>query len=149
MFDRFRDLFPRKRPTPALTLRALRGGVEDQTLRMCGLSRQKRAYMLDLAQRIEDGRLPLRRLRSMEDEQVTQALVQVHGIGRWTAEMFLIFTLCRRDVLPVDDLGLREACRRAWGLRERPGARVISERAEAWRPWRTVATWYLWRWLEG
>ena len=81
----------------------------------------------------------------MSDEQVIEALVGVNGIGRWTAEMFLIFTLNRPDVLPVDDLGLREGVREVYGLPERPGAKALTELGEKWRPYRTVATWYVWR----
>lgn len=144
LFGRFRDLFPQRRPTPPLVLDALNGRAE-QVMRACGLSRQKAAYLRDLAQHFVDGRIPTRRLARMEDEQVIEALVNVKGIGRWTAEMFLIFVLNRPDVFPVDDLGLREGVREVFQLPERPGAKQLMEMAEPWRPWRTVATWYVWR----
>jgi len=84
-------------------------------------------------------------LPRMSDEEVVETLTQVNGIGRWTAEMFLIFTLNRPDVLPVDDLGLREGIREIYGRKERPTARQCIAIGEKWRPWRTMATWYLWR----
>ncbi len=144
LFGRFRDLFPARRPTPARVLAALEGS-DPELLRRCGLSRQKAAYLQDLSRHFVDGRIPTRRLGRMDDEAVIDALVEVKGIGRWTAEMFLIFTLNRPDVLPVDDLGLREGVRAVYGLTERPGAGTVTEIAERWRPWRTIATWYLWR----
>ena len=144
LFGRFRELFPRGRPTPALVLEALRDGKPD-TLRHCGLSRQKAEYLQDLSRRFVACEIPTRRLSRMGDEEVTESLIRVKGIGRWTAEMFLIFVLNRPDVLPVDDLGLREAVREVYGLSERPKAAEVTARAEPWRPYRTVATWYLWR----
>ena len=114
-------------------------------LRKCGLSRQKASYLQDLSRHFLDGRIPTRRLGRMGDEEVVESLVEVKGIGRWTAEMFLIFTLNRPDVLPLDDLGLREGVREVYGLPERPGAKALSELAERWRPFRTVGTWYVWR----
>jgi DNA-3-methyladenine glycosylase II len=144
LFGRFRDLFPQRRPTPALVLEALRRQPAD-VIRHCGLSRQKAVYIQDLAQHFVDGRIPTRRLTRMDDEAVIEALVNVNGIGRWTAEMFLIFVLNRPDVLPVDDLGLREGVREIYKLPERPGAKLLTAMGEKWRPWRTVATWYVWR----
>ena len=144
LFGRFRDLFPQRRPTPPLVLEALRTQPAD-VMKYCGLSRQKAAYIKDLAEHFIDNRIPTRRLARMDDEAVVEALVNVNGIGRWTAEMFLIFTLNRPDVLPVDDLGLQEGVRELRGLAERPRAKALAGMCEAWRPWRTVATWYLWR----
>ena len=144
LFDRFRDHFPRRRPTPERALELLTAG-DEQTLRRCGLSRQKRSYLIDLARHFVDGSIPVRRLGRMEDEEVIQTLVRVNGIGRWTAEMFLIFVLNRPDVLPVDDLGLREGVRALYRMTKRPAGKIVTEMAERWRPWRTVATWYLWR----
>lgn len=143
LFDRFCALFPRKRPTPPLVLKALDGDA--QVLRRCGLSRQKCAYVRDLAQHFVDGRIPTRRFGKMSDQQISDALVAVHGIGRWTAEMFLIFVLNRPDVWPADDLGLQEAVKRAYGMNQRPSARAVQEFGERFRPHRTAATWYLWR----
>jgi DNA-3-methyladenine glycosylase II len=144
LFGRFRDLFPMRRPTPGLVLEALKTRPAE-VIRHCGLSRQKAEYVRDLAQHFVDGRIPTRRLASMDDEAVIEALVNVKGIGRWTAEMFLIFTLNRPDVLPVDDLGLQEGVREIYGLGDRVKGKVLAGRCEDWRPWRTVATWYVWR----
>jgi len=144
LFRRFRDLFPQRRPTPALVLEALKRNPTS-VIRHCGLSRQKAVYVQDLARHFVDGRIPTRRLARMDDEAVIEALVNVNGIGRWTAEMFLIFVLNRPDVLPVDDLGLREGVRELYELEERPGAKALTAMGEKWRPWRTVATWYVWR----
>jgi DNA-3-methyladenine glycosylase II len=145
LFGRFRDLFPMRRPTPGLVIQMLEGSGAAASMRACGLSRQKAAYLLDLARHFQNGEIPTRRLSSMDDEAVIEALVRVHGIGRWTAEMFLIFTLNRPDVLPVDDLGLREAVRDVYKLPQRPTPTEVIERGEIWRPYRSVATWYLWR----
>jgi len=144
LFGRFRDLFPMRRPTPGLVLEALRSRPAE-VIRHCGLSRQKAEYVRDLAQHFVDGRIPTRRLASMDDEAVVEALVNVKGIGRWTAEMFLIFTLNRPDVLPVDDLGLQEGVREIYGWGERLKGKALAEKCEQWRPWRTVGTWYVWR----
>ena len=148
LFGRFRDLFPGRRPTPGRLLELIAAGdnrLPGPGLDRCGLSRQKRAYLADLARHFTDGEIPTRRLGRMDDERVIDSLVRVKGIGRWTAEMFLIFTLNRPDVLPVDDLGLREGVRAIYGLAERPGAAELTKLAEPWRPYRSVATWYVWR----
>jgi 3-methyladenine DNA glycosylase/8-oxoguanine DNA glycosylase len=116
-------------------------------LRRVGLSRQKVAYMRDLTARVQDG-LPLGRLARLPDEDVIEALTHVKGIGRWTAEMFLIFRLGRLDVLPVSDYGVRKAMQRAYRKRELPQAAWIQRVAEPWRPYRSAACWYLWRSLE-
>src|SRR4029079_19084850 len=110
-----------------------------------GLSRQKAKYLLDLARPFQNGEIPTRRLSSMDDEACIEFFPRVHGIGRWTAQMFLMFTLNRPDVLPVDDLGLREAVRDVYKLPKRPTPKEVVERGEIWRPYRSVATWYLWR----
>src|SRR5687767_5060852 len=136
LFGRFRELFPMRRPTPARVVKALTNG-DAAALRRCGLSRQKHAYVLDLAERFAAGRMPTRKFARMTDEQIIESLVEVKGIGRWTAEMFLIFVLNRPDVLPVDDLGLREGARRFYDLAERPDARELTALGEQWRPWRT------------
>ncbi len=122
--------------------------VEPARLRLAGLSRQKSAYLMDLALHFHDGRLQPGRWARMDDEAVIAELTQVKGIGRWTAEMFLIFHLLRPDVLPIGDLGLQ----RAISLHYNRG-RALSEArllriARPWAPWRTVATWYLWRSLD-
>ena len=121
------------------------GGDE---LRAAGLSRQKAGYLRNLADRSASGALPLERLQRLDDEQVIRALVQVRGIGRWSAEMFLMFRLGRLDVLPVDDLGLRKGAQLVYGLRQLPDGRRLHRLAERWIPFRSIATWYLWRSLE-
>jgi DNA-3-methyladenine glycosylase II len=143
LFGRFRQQFPGKRPTPALVIRLLDG--DPARLKTCGLSRQKMKYLRDLADHFVFARIPTRRLAAMSDQEVIDALVRVHGIGRWTAEMFLMFVLNRTDVLPVDDLGLRDAVKDVYGLKQRPTAKELTALAEGWRPWRSLATWYLWR----
>jgi 3-methyladenine DNA glycosylase/8-oxoguanine DNA glycosylase len=114
-------------------------------LRALGLSWAKAQSLCELAQRVAAEELPLERLDSMDDEEVIARLVPVRGIGRWTAEMFLIFSLGRMDVLPVDDFGLRAGVRDTYGLEELPGKPSLHAMAERWRPYRSVATWYMWR----
>jgi hypothetical protein len=97
------------------------------------------------AEHFVSGKVPTRRLSAMSDQKVVDALMKVHGIGQWTAEMFLMFVLNRTDVLPVDDLGLRDAVREVYKLDHRPTATEVTLLAEPWRPWRSLATWYLWR----
>jgi DNA-3-methyladenine glycosylase II len=109
-----------------------------------GLSRTKVSYLRDLAERIETGRLVLEELDHLPDEQVSERLVEVKGVGQWTADMFLIFHLGRPDVLPVGDLGLRRAAMLAYGLRKLPESPRFTKLARPWRPWRSVASWYLW-----
>jgi DNA-3-methyladenine glycosylase II len=141
----FPQSFPLPPPDAACVARAGREGR--QILRRAGASRQKSRYLIDLAGHFESGKIPTRRLASMDDEQVIETLTEVNGIGRWTAEMFLMFTLNRPDVLPVDDLGLRKGMQMFFKLRRPPLAKQMYKLAEPWRPWRTVATWYIWRGL--
>jgi DNA-3-methyladenine glycosylase II len=122
--------------------------TEPERLRAAGLSRAKVVYLRDLSQRVMDGSLPLDALEALADEEVIEALVRVKGIGRWSAEMFLMFRLRRPDVLPVGDLGIVRAVQRAYGLRRAPDAVRLRRIGEAWRPYRTLACWYLWRSLE-
>jgi len=142
IFGRFKDLFP-DGVTPQAVLEA-----PVETLRGVGFSRAKAAYAHDLAAHVLDGRLELERLDELSDEEIVRELTAVKGIGRWTAEMILMFDLARPDILPVDDLGIREGFRRAYGLPERPGPEEMARIAEPWRPWRSVGSWYLWRVLE-
>jgi len=114
-------------------------------LRAAGLSRQKVRYIRDIASRAANGALPLERLGRLNDEAIMERLVAVKGIGRWTAEIFMMFSLGRPDVFPVDDLGLQHAVRMAYGLRRMPSEKKMLELGEAWRPHRSVASWYLWR----
>ena len=123
-------------------------GVTDDALRAAGMSRQKTAYLRDLCDRIGGGSLDLDALDALADEEVIDALVKVKGIGRWSAEMFLIFRLHRPDVLPVGDLGIVVAVQRAYRLRARPKPERLRKIGEVWRPYRSVASWYLWRSLD-
>ncbi len=122
--------------------------LSDEQLRQVGMSRQKSAYLRDLAAKAESGELPLDALSDMADEQVIEAITKVKGLGRWSAEMFLMFRLRRPDVLPVDDLGIVNAIHRLYKLRKKPTANRILKMGEVWRPYRTVACYYLWRSLE-
>ena len=117
-------------------------------LRAIGLSRQKSAYILDLAQRTHSGLLDFEAIEGLSDEEVIARLTEVKGVGVWTAHMFLIFALRRTDVLPTGDLGVRSAIRKAYELSELPKPAEIEEIARAWRPYCTVAAWYLWRSLD-
>ena len=130
-------------PTPARVDR-----VSDAQLRSAGLSGQKVGYLRDLCRRMTDGSLPLDTLNVLPDEEVIAALTQVKGIGRWTAEMFLMFRLHRPDVLPVGDLGIVKAVQRAYRLRTLPSAARLLRLGESWRPYRSVACWYLWASLD-
>jgi DNA-3-methyladenine glycosylase II len=122
--------------------------LSDDQLRAVGMSRQKGAYFRDLSEKVLSGALPLDSLDAMSDEEVIAALTQVKGIGRWSAEMFLMFRLHRPDVLPVDDLGIVNAVKNVYGLRKKPTADRIRKIGESWRPYRSVASWYLWRSLD-
>ena len=122
--------------------------ISDDQLRGAGLSRQKSAYLRDLGDKVSSGLLPVHSLADLTDDEVIEAIVKVKGLGRWSAEMFLMFRLRRPDVLPVDDLGIVTAIQRLYGLRTRPKPDRIRKIAESWRPYRTVACWYLWRSLE-
>ena len=117
-------------------------------LRSCGLSERKAEYMRDLAQHFSSGRLDPTHWHSLDDDIVIAELTQVKGIGRWTAEMFLMFNLMRPDILPLGDLGLLNAIYRHYNDEESMSLSEISELAERWRPWRSVASWYLWRSLD-
>ena len=114
-------------------------------LRKAGLSGSKVEFLRDLARRVRDGKLDLRRLAKLPDEDVVAELIEVKGIGRWTAEMFLIFHLARPDVVSTGDLGIRRAVQIAYGLEELPGPTELERIAEEWRPHRTLACLYLWR----
>jgi DNA-3-methyladenine glycosylase II len=120
------------------------GRLTDDELRLAGLSGQKTRYMRDLSRRVLEGSLGLADLESLDDEAVIGALTTVKGIGRWTAEMFLIFRLQRPDVLPVGDLGIVKAVQQNYGMRRAPSPTRLMKLGEQWRPYRTVACWYLW-----
>jgi DNA-3-methyladenine glycosylase II len=120
-----------------------------EDLRAAGLSAAKACSLCDLAEKVRSQALPLDALHELPDEEVIARLVPVRGIGRWTAEMFLIFSLGRLDVLPVDDWGLRVGIQRQYSLGEPPTKAHVVELAEPWRPYRSIATWYFWRSLGG
>jgi DNA-3-methyladenine glycosylase II len=122
--------------------------LELEALAACGLSRRKAEYLRDLAGHFVDGRIEPERWENMPDEGVIAELIDVRGIGRWTAEMFLIFNLLRPDVWPVDDIGLQKAVAVHYLEKERPTPRALRQHGERHAPWRTVATWYLWRSLD-
>jgi DNA-3-methyladenine glycosylase II len=129
--------------TPASVLACQRSAM-----RACGLSERKVEYIADLARHFADGTIHVARWPEMGDEEVIAELVQVRGIGRWTAEMFLIFNLLRPDVFPLDDLGLQRAIRLAYFNRRQRSLGAMRRLGESWQPWRSVATWYLWRSLD-
>jgi methylated-DNA-[protein]-cysteine S-methyltransferase len=146
IFARVRALFPRAHegPTAEQILRA-----SDEKLRGAGLSGSKVLSLRDLARRARAGEIPsLAEVQGMEDEAIVERLTEVRGIGRWTVEMLLIFRLGRPDVLPADDYGIRKGFALSFRKRELPGRKELEKRGERWRPYRTVASWYLWRALE-
>src|SRR3954468_20736846 len=130
-------------PNPKALLRK-----RPQTLRKAGLSNAKVEFLRDLAKRVTDGRLDLERLKDLPDEDVVAELIEVKGVGQWTAEMFLIFHLARPDVVAVGDLGIRRAVQIAYGMDDLPGPEELEKLAEEWRPHRTLACLYLWRSLD-
>lgn len=146
LFERFCGQFERCRPTPLAVLEFLQG--DEETIRVAGLSRQKRAYIADLATHFHHGKVQTRRLAGMDDDAIVEAMLPIKGIGRWTVEMFLIFCLNRPDVFPVDDFGVRKGVQVAYGLEELPKKKELLEIGEKWRPWRTVASWYFWRYAD-
>ncbi len=117
-------------------------------LRACGLSTAKTAAIRDLALHVVEGRLPLDYIEQLPDESIIEALVQVRGVGRWTAQMFLMFRLGRPDVLPVLDLGVRKGAQRIYRMRALPEVDRLEKVARKWRPWATIASWYCWRVLD-
>ena len=144
IFSRFLALYPGNDfPAPS---RVVETPLE--TLRGVGLSRQKASYLQDLCARVESGALALDTLDAMPDGQVMATLTAVKGIGRWTAEMILIFQLGRPDILPVDDVGLLRSIQRVYGLKRRPTEQKVLRLGEKWRPYRSIAAWYLWAALD-
>ena len=135
-------MYPGNAPTPAAIL-----ATTDERLRAAGLSRQKIAYLRDLAARVESGALPLDHVHTLDDDALIAHLVQVKGIGRWTAQMFLMFKLGRPDVLPELDLGIQNAIKRAYRKRK-VGPRDVKRIGAKWSPYASVACWYLWRSLD-
>jgi DNA-3-methyladenine glycosylase II len=143
IWNRVLERFDGEEPTPAQLLE-----VRADRLRRAGLSRAKVAYLRDLAERVRDGRLDLEGLPELSDEDIVAELTEIKGIGRWTAEMFLMFHLARPDVISTGDLGLRRAIQIEYGLDELPGPTDFERIAEPWRPHRTLGCLYLWRSLD-
>lgn len=143
ILSRFNALYPNNAPTPEAVLT-----TADETLRGVGLSRQKITYMRDLASKVVSGELPLDEVEAMADEDLIAHLVQVKGIGRWTAQMFLMFRLGRPDVLPELDLGIQNAIKLAYRKRKRPTPKDVKKIGAKWTPHASVACWYLWRSLD-
>jgi 3-methyladenine DNA glycosylase/8-oxoguanine DNA glycosylase len=144
IYGRLRALMPDGgAPTPHAIV-----PLSDEALRGVGLSRQKVSYVRDLSRRVIDGSLKTDAFAAMTDDEVVAQLTQIKGIGRWTADMILIFRLARPDILPVGDLGIVKAVQKAYGLRKTPDAKRLVALGERWRPYRSIASWYLWRSLE-
>ena len=141
VYGRFIKYYDGAMPTPIQIL----SSSDTELKSKVGLSNQKIEYIKDLSTRIKDGRLSLEMLRSMTDEEVINSLQQVKGIGRWTAEMFLIFYLGRQDILPVTDLGIRKAIQKLYSLSELPMPPTMLAISQPWKPYRSIATWYLWK----
>jgi DNA-3-methyladenine glycosylase II len=143
ILERLLAIYGGRYPRPAQLLE-----TPEEVLRAAGLSRQKLKYLRDLAEKVESGVVPLARVGRLPDEEVIAHLTRVSGIGRWTAQMFLMFRLGRPDVLPELDLGIQNAIQRAYALPARPKPADVLTIGAAWRPYATVACWYLWRSLE-
>ncbi|HEX4808419.1 MAG TPA: DNA-3-methyladenine glycosylase [Bryobacteraceae bacterium] len=143
IFDRVRKATGR-RFTPSAFLK-----LTPEQLRACGLSRQKIAALTDLAERTFRKEIDFRKLHLLTDEEVILKLSQVRGVGIWTSQMFLIFALERPNVMPIGDLGIRNAIRKAYGLDEVPKPSELVQISEKWRPYCSIASWYLWRSLDG
>jgi len=143
ILKKFRKIFKANFPKPIEVLQ-----TSDTKLRKVGLSKMKVIYIKELSKKIESRHLNMRNFSSMEDEKIIEQLTNVKGIGRWTAEMFLIFSMGRMDVLPVGDLGLKKGIQLMYSLNELPNEEQIRRFAESWRPFRTVATWYIWKSLK-
>ena len=143
ILGRLNALYPDNAPTPEAIL-----ATSDETLRSVGLSRQKIGYLRDLASKVASGELPLDAVEAMSDDDLIAHLVQVKGIGRWTAQMFLMFRLGRPDVLPELDLGVQKGIQLAYNKRSLPTPKDVLRIGAPWAPWRSVASWYLWRSLD-
>ncbi len=130
-------------PEPALLL-----ATSDDLLRGVGLSRQKISYLRDLAARVESGDVPVQSLHELDDDAIIEALTRIKGVGRWTAQMFLMFRLGRPDVLPELDLGVRKAIQLAYRTRGLPSTERVHKIGKRWAPYRTIASWYLWASLD-
>ena len=143
ILKKFKKLYKSKFPKPIEVIK-----TPDSKLRSAGLSKMKISYIKDLSKKIETNQLNMREISTKSNESIVEQLTNVKGIGRWTAEMFLIFSLGRLDVLPVGDLGLKKGIQLMHSFNELPNEKEIEQLAETWRPYRTVATWYLWKSLQ-
>jgi DNA-3-methyladenine glycosylase II len=143
IYNRFAALFPNDIPAAHLLV-----DIPDDKFRAAGLSRQKIGYLRDFASRVNAGDVPIDTLSDLSDEEIIAALVSVKGIGRWTAQMFLMFRLGRLDVLPDLDLGIQKGIQRAYRMRKLPTPKRVLEVGRKWAPYRTIASWYLWRSLD-
>lgn len=141
VWQRFAAALPAINPTEILAR-------DPASLRACGLSVRKVEYVVDLARHFDNGQIHVGHWSAMSDAEVIDELTAVRGIGVWTAEMFLIFNQLRPDIFPLDDIGLQKAVARHFCQGERPPRRTLAAHGERWRPWRSVATWYLWRSLD-
>jgi len=140
ILDRFKKIYGGKIPDPKQYL-----STPESKLRASGLSPQKISYIRDLCERIVKGSLDLPSLTHLSDEEAVERLDEIRGVGRWTAEMFLLFVLGRKDVLPVDDLGVQKAVKRIYRLRKLPSKKKFEQLAKNWHPYCSIATLYLWR----
>lgn len=140
---RFQGLYGGRTPHPEEL-----ATTSDEQLRSIGLSRQKSAYLKDLGARVASGQLPIETLHELTDEEIITALTQVKGIGRWTAQMFLMFRLGRLDVLPDLDLGIQKGMQKAYRLRKLPTPERVKKLGAKWAPYRSIGSWYMWRLLD-
>lgn len=140
IFARFKNLFGKKFPTPKQVLK-----MEDEKLRSCGMSFAKVSYVKSVANAFISDLIDIEKIKKQSDEEVIEELTQIKGVGRWTAEMILIFTLNRPDIFSIGDLGIRNAIRNLYGITDK---KEILKLSETWKPYRSTACWYLWRSLE-
>ena len=144
IYKRFKDLFPNnKYPSPSMVMK-----ISHEELRSVGLSNQKASYIHNIANAFYAGKIP-KDIESLVDTEVIECVTTIKGVGPWTAEMLLMFTLNRRDVFPVTDLGIQKGFQLFFQLDELPSSDKMIEKAEHWSPYRTLASWYLWRLVEG
>jgi DNA-3-methyladenine glycosylase II len=145
IFGRFLDLFPGRKPLPELVVKC---GIAQ--LRACGLSNSKASYMQNVAQFKLDGMLEYRKLKKMSDDELLKHLMVIKGVGQWTAEMILMFSLNRPDILPLDDVGIQNAMKHLYKIRKtgKELRATMEKKAEAWRPYRTLACRHLWRYMD-
>ena len=141
--QKFRALFGKKYPLPEDIL-----AKSDQILLSSGITRAKLRCIKDISKRVLEGDIEFQKFSSMDDEKIISELVEIKGIGRWTAEMFLIFGLGRLDIMPLGDLGLKRGIQKMYSFSELPTNEKILKISSKWRPYRTVATWYIWKGIQ-